>query len=203
MPSRRQPVYTAWPGLDGEDDEQHNASRRKRTLLFPRRQAQCSFTKDVDDENACRWGRPPALVEPRPPDRVQRKLNVEFARVVQILNFPVPQFRGAVVIPAVGAGERPARRGALVSCSRAADGFHVGGVPKVGFFQDEIHQATLDAQDFWDRDTAEEHVELYSQRAKLYRWRDKAWEKRVTGDAMLLLHKSHRTVSFVLRQEKR
>ena len=41
-------------------------------------------------------------------------------------------------------------------------------------------------------------LELYSQRAMLYRWRDRDWEKR----GLALPHKMHRTVCFRLRPQK-
>ena len=51
-------------------------------------------------------------------------------------------------------------------------------------------------------DTGEEYVELHSQRATPFRWRDKEWEVTGRGGAKLLLHRRLRSVRCRLRQEK-
>ncbi|CAK0863581.1 unnamed protein product, partial [Prorocentrum cordatum] len=48
----------------------------------------------------------------------------------------------------------------------------------------------------------EEEEEIYSQRSKLYRFRDGEWKERGLGDAKLLKHKTSSKVRFMLRQEK-
>jgi len=48
----------------------------------------------------------------------------------------------------------------------------------------------------------EDEEELYSQRSKLYRFRDGEWKERGLGDAKLLQHRETRRVRFMLRQEK-
>jgi len=48
----------------------------------------------------------------------------------------------------------------------------------------------------------EEEDEIYSQRSKLYRFRDGEWKERGIGDAKLLKHRGTGRVRFLLRQEK-
>jgi len=48
----------------------------------------------------------------------------------------------------------------------------------------------------------EDEEELYSQRSKLYRFRDDEWKERGLGEAKLLKHKGSGKVRFVLRHEK-
>ena len=48
----------------------------------------------------------------------------------------------------------------------------------------------------------EDEEELYSQRSKLYRFRDGDWKERGLGEAKLLKHKETSKVRFMLRQEK-
>eukprot|EP00929_Paragymnodinium_shiwhaense_P022607 TRINITY_DN143_c0_g2_i1.p1 TRINITY_DN143_c0_g2~~TRINITY_DN143_c0_g2_i1.p1 ORF type:complete len:2603 (-),score=942.64 TRINITY_DN143_c0_g2_i1:139-7947(-) len=48
----------------------------------------------------------------------------------------------------------------------------------------------------------EEEDEIYSQRSKLYRFRDGEWKERGLGDAKLLKHKETGKVRFFMRQEK-
>lgn len=51
--------------------------------------------------------------------------------------------------------------------------------------------------------TGEEGEEqLYSQRSKLYRFKDEEWKERGLGDAKLLQNKANGRVRFLLRQEK-
>ena len=62
-------------------------------------------------------------------------------------------------------------------------------------------EVTLEVQD--NVETGEEdEEELYSQRSKLFRFRDKEWKERGLGDAKLLKHKKTGKVRFMLRQEK-
>lgn len=48
----------------------------------------------------------------------------------------------------------------------------------------------------------EQEEEFYSQRSKLYRFRDGEWKERGLGDAKLLKHKESGEIRFMLRQEK-
>ena len=48
----------------------------------------------------------------------------------------------------------------------------------------------------------EEDVELYSQRSKLYHFKDNEWKGRDQGDAKILQHRESGRVSFLMRQEK-
>jgi len=60
---------------------------------------------------------------------------------------------------------------------------------------------TLEVKD--SVETGEEgEEELYSQRSKLYRFRDGEWKERGLGEAKLLRHRQTGRVRFVLRQEK-
>jgi FKBP-type peptidyl-prolyl cis-trans isomerase len=60
---------------------------------------------------------------------------------------------------------------------------------------------TLDVKDSIECGEENEE-ELYSQRSKLYRFRDGDWKERGTGEAKLLKHKENGKVRFMLRQEK-
>ena len=48
----------------------------------------------------------------------------------------------------------------------------------------------------------DDEEELYSQRSRLYRFRDGDWKERGTGDSKLLKHKETGKVRFMMRQEK-
>lgn len=48
----------------------------------------------------------------------------------------------------------------------------------------------------------EDEEELYSQRSKLYRFKDGEWKERGLGEAKLLKHKVTGKVRFVIRHEK-
>eukprot|EP00746_Dinoflagellata_sp_MGD_P003416 gnl/MRDRNA2_/MRDRNA2_106638_c0_seq1.p1 gnl/MRDRNA2_/MRDRNA2_106638_c0~~gnl/MRDRNA2_/MRDRNA2_106638_c0_seq1.p1 ORF type:complete len:1475 (+),score=417.25 gnl/MRDRNA2_/MRDRNA2_106638_c0_seq1:99-4523(+) len=48
----------------------------------------------------------------------------------------------------------------------------------------------------------EDEEEIYSQRSKLYRYKDGDWKERGLGDSKLLKHKATGKVRFMLRQEK-
>ena len=48
----------------------------------------------------------------------------------------------------------------------------------------------------------EDEEELYSQRSKLYRFRDGDWKERGLGEAKLLKDKATSKIRFMLRQEK-
>ena len=51
--------------------------------------------------------------------------------------------------------------------------------------------------------TGEEDEDLiYKGRCKLYRFRDKEWKERGTGDMKLLRHKTEKRIRFILRQDK-
>ena len=62
-------------------------------------------------------------------------------------------------------------------------------------------EVTLEVQDTVETGEEDEE-ELYSQRSKLFRFRDKEWKERGLGDAKLLKHKKTGKVRFMLRQEK-
>ena len=53
-----------------------------------------------------------------------------------------------------------------------------------------------------DGDGVEDHVELYTQRVMHSRLRGRMWEVRGMDNARLPIHKWHRTVRFLLRQEE-
>merc|ERR1719311_687574 len=60
---------------------------------------------------------------------------------------------------------------------------------------------TLEVKDTVE--TGEENEEqLYSQRSKLYRFRDGDWKERGLGESKLLKHKENGKIRFMLRQEK-
>ena len=51
--------------------------------------------------------------------------------------------------------------------------------------------------------TGEEDEDLiFKGRGKLYRFREKEWKERGTGDMKLLRHKTDKTIRFILRQDK-
>ena len=51
--------------------------------------------------------------------------------------------------------------------------------------------------------TGEEDEDLiFKGRCKLYRFRDKEWKERGTGDMKLLRHKTEKRIRFILRQDK-
>ena len=60
---------------------------------------------------------------------------------------------------------------------------------------------TLEVKDNVDLGEGDEE-ELYSQRSKLYRFRDGEWKERGLGEAKLLKHRQTGKVRFMLRQEK-
>lgn len=60
---------------------------------------------------------------------------------------------------------------------------------------------TLDVKDRIETGEEDEEV-LYSQRSKLYRFRDGEWKERGLGEVKLLQHRSNRKVRLMLRQEK-
>merc|ERR1719424_1619256 len=60
---------------------------------------------------------------------------------------------------------------------------------------------TLEVKDHVDLGEGDEE-ELYSQRSKLYRFRDGEWKERGLGEAKLLKHKQSGKVRYMLRQEK-
>ena len=72
-------------------------------------------------------------------------------------------------------------------------------VPKIRLLQHELQEEMLPRHGSQLGDEDKDHVELYSQRVKLYRFRGTKWELRGVGIARLLLPRWHRTVRFRLR----
>ena len=118
------------------------------------------FTKDADEEMLASKVRPPTLVEPRPQDRVQRQI-VEVAHVKQILDLLVPQTEGVRILA-------------------VAEPVILQRIP-------EAHAVDLETKRTISQygDTDEEHVEVYSQPATLFRRRDRGvggqrtWRRQV------------------------
>ena len=72
-------------------------------------------------------------------------------------------------------------------------------VPKIRLLQHELQEEMLSRHGSQFGDEEKDHVELYSQRVTLYRFRGTKWEWRGVGIAPLLLHRWHRTGRFRLR----
>jgi len=75
-----------------------------------------------------------------------------------------------------------------------------GGRNKAGLRDEDKSSSKRDAARAQMREQTE-NVELYSQRATLYRYRELAWRERGVGEAKLLKHKETGKVRFVIRDE--
>ena len=77
--------------------------------------------------------------------------------------------------------------------------FPLVDVPQIRLLQHELQEEMLSRHGSQFGNEDKDHVELYSQRVTLYRFRGRKWELRGVGIARLLLHRWHRTVRFRLR----